>query len=221
MIQVASRVGSEFEAEVFDWNQIDKARSLGAAKINLETLEPFRGIEQNLTLSDEKHGSIGSIRVVLTFQPEIVAKTRKNTSTFSTAGRAMTQLGPVPFSGARGVVHGVGSVGAKATGIFRKDHTKATASISTVPEDPPEAGQLSQAVDPDSQPTKFPSSIGASNFGTSANSSPIAESGALKVTVFGAKDLSISSDVKPYVVLRLGEKEFKTKHHSKGPTPEW
>ena len=158
----------------------------------------------------------GRIRVALTFQPEIIAKTRKNTSTFSTAGRAVTQIGSVPFSGAKGVVHGVGSVGAKATGIFRKDHAKNEPSVTSVSEAlPPEAGQVSRSVPSEVQPAKFPSEAGTS----AAPSSP--ESGVLKVTVLTAKDLSINGDIKPYVVLRLGDREQKTKHTSKSSTPEW
>jgi Ca2+-dependent lipid-binding protein len=215
MVQVPSRVGSDFVAEVFDWNQIDKAKSLGLAKIDLASLEPFRGIEQTLHLSDEKHGNTGRIRVVLTFQPEIIAKSRKKTSTFSTAGRAMTQLGTAPFTGAKGVVHGVGSVGAKATGLFRKDHAKNVPSVASVPE-VPEAGQISQPVQQNLPPTNFPT-----HGGNSMSSGAIGEPGVLKVTVFTAKDLSISGDIKPYIVLRVGDKENKTKHHSKGPAPEW
>jgi Ca2+-dependent lipid-binding protein len=208
-------VGSNFEAEVFDWNQIEQAKSLGSTKIDLEKLEPFRGVEQTFSLNDEKHGKAGHIRVALTFQPEIIAKSRKNTSTFSTAGRAMTHLGQAPISGAKGVVHGVGSVGAKATGIFRKDHAKNVTSVTTIPEVPPEAGQVSQVVQPEAPPSSFPTSV------VNTSNKPNAEPGVLKVTVFTAKDLSISGDVKPYVILRLGEKEYKTKHHSKGPAPEW
>ena len=46
------------------------------------------------------------------------------------------------------------------------------------------------------------------------------EPGTLRVTVIDAKDLA-SSDVKPYVVVRVGDKEQKTKHASKTSTPEW
>jgi hypothetical protein len=36
-----------------------------------------------------------------------------------------------------------------------------------------------------------------------------------------AKDLIGGQDVKPYAVVRVGEKEFKTKHAGKTVAPEW
>ena len=44
--------------------------------------------------------------------------------------------------------------------------------------------------------------------------------GTLRVVVKDAKDLS-TSDIKPYVVIRVGDKENKTKHAHKTATPEW
>ena len=51
------------------------------------------------------------------FQPEIIVKSRKNTSTFSTAGRAMTQFGGLPVQAGKGVFHGV-------TGVFKGKGSK-------------------------------------------------------------------------------------------------
>ncbi|EEB87248.1 hypothetical protein MPER_15483, partial [Moniliophthora perniciosa FA553] len=44
--------------------------------------------------------------------------------------------------------------------------------------------------------------------------------GTLRVTVIDGKDLS-QGDVKPYAVLRVGDKESKTKHAGKTSHPEW
>jgi len=41
------------------------------------------------------------------------------------------------------------------------------------------------------------------------------------VSVLDAKDLIGGQDVKPYAVVRVGEKEFKTKHAGKTVAPEW
>src|ERR1700761_1542391 len=221
-VQVPSRVGSNFYLEVFDWNQIEQAKSLGTADITLEDLEPFQGVERNLPLTHDKHEDQGMIKVILTFQPEIIAKARKNTSTFSSAGRAVTQIGHMPFEGAKGMVHGVGSAGSKVTGIFKKDHARNQSSVATIPEAPPLAGQVSQPVEADAPPTSFPSK-------NTSLASPASQraSGTLKVTVLSAKDLSLGSgggdikEVKPYVVLRVAEKEHKTKHQAKSFAPEW
>jgi len=45
--------------------------------------------------------------------------------------------------------------------------------------------------------------------------------GILRVSVVDAKDLIGGQDVKPYAVVRVGEKEFKTKHAGKTVAPEW
>ncbi|CCM00331.1 uncharacterized protein FIBRA_02361 [Fibroporia radiculosa] len=46
------------------------------------------------------------------------------------------------------------------------------------------------------------------------------EPGALRVVIMDAKDMS-TGDVKPYVIVRVGDKEYKTKHSHKTATPEW
>ncbi len=211
-VQVPSRVGGEFLVEAFDWNQIEQAKSLGSAKIELADLESFQGVERSVPLSHSKHGDKGVVRVMLTFQPEIIAKTRKNTSTFGTAGRAMTQVGQLPFEGAKGVVHGVGSAGARVTSLFKKDHRDKAPGVDDL--DVPPAGAVSKLVD---EPLNFPVQ-------PPLMSSSAVDDGVLKVTVLNAKDLGDSTgeskDLKPYVQLRLGEKEQKTKH-SKAVDPEW
>ena len=55
---------------------------MGEAKIDVSDLEPFEAAERTLPLVHDKHGEEGSIQVRLMFQPEIIVKSRKNTSTF-------------------------------------------------------------------------------------------------------------------------------------------
>lgn len=144
------------------------------------------------------------------FQPEIIAKSRKNTSTFSTAGRAMTQFGGLPVSAGKGVIHGV-------TGVFRKGNNHE--EYPPVPEIP--SGQASQPVGQsdtlEAKGAAFPSlRTRPSMEGMTAGQEP----GTLRVTVLDAKDLS-SQDSKPYATIRVGDKEFKTKHVGRTATPEW
>ncbi|KAG8900315.1 hypothetical protein FRB99_006120 [Tulasnella sp. 403] len=215
-VTVPSRVGAVFAFEVFDWNQIEQAKSLGMGTVDLTDIEPFVASEKVVPIVSTKHGDKGEIRLRLVFTPEMIAKSRKNTSTFSTAGRAMTQLGAVPFGAGKGVVHGVGSVGKFAKGVFSKpksiDERDESSEGSEVA-----AGQVSAPAVPSIQKP-------APNVATLApgrEGGP--ESGMLKVAVLGAKDLSTmgESSVKPYLVLRAGKEEFKTKHTGKTLTPEW
>lgn len=201
VVQVPSRVGADFNVELFDWNQIEQAKSLGSSQINLEDLEPFHAVERQLSLTSAKHGDKGYIRVRLMFQPEIIVKSRKNTSTFSTAGRAMTQFGGLPVTASKGVVHGV-------AGVFGKKHKDDDELM--VAEGV--SGQASRPIGvTDFAATAFPS-------GEPPSSGH--EPGALRVTVVTAKDIG-SGDYKPYVTVRVADKEFKTKHGGKTATPEW
>ena len=138
----------------------------------------------------------------MTFTPEIIAKTRKNTSTFNTAGRAVTQIGGLPVSAGMGVIHGV-------AGVFRKGDR----DRETLPDIP--SGQASRPVglsdNMEARTAALPKS--------SMDGSP-QEPGTLQVIVVSAKDLS-SGDSKPYATIRVGDKEVRTKHTGKTSNPEW
>lgn len=193
---------------MFDWNQIEQAKSLGTARIDLEEIEPFTSTERILPLTSAKHGTHGQIRVRLLFHPEILAKSRQKTSTFSSAGRAVTQIGTLPVSAGKGVFQGV-------AGVFKRGD-KDNDELPPVPDLPagqsshPVTGPLSAAA----QSEPFPQSK------FSMDGAPL-QPGTLKVTILGAKDFC-TSETKAYVTLRVGDKEFKTKHsHQKSASPEW
>jgi len=259
IVSVPSRVKAEFSVEIFDWNQIEQAKSLGTASIDVADLEPFQASERVLNLVTAKHGEKGQIRVRLMFQPEIIAKSRKNTSTFSAAGRAMTTIGSLPVGAGKGVIHGV-------TGVFKKEFGKSQPeedSILPLPGNPtaqPNGSSdnlksVMQGVsgvfkmdfgknhrEEDGQPPvpgrptgQASQPLGPSDSGkgdevvalhamtaqaTGNDNAGPSEPGTLKVTILNAKDLS-SSDVKPYVVVRVGGEERKTKQVYKTATPEW
>ncbi|KAI0067953.1 tricalbin [Artomyces pyxidatus] len=223
VVTVPSRVGADFRVEIFDWNQIEQAKSLGFAQISLEDIEPFNAVERNVTLSSDKHGEKGQIRVSLMFQPEIIAKSRKNTSTFSAAGRAMTSIGTAPLSAGKGVFHGV-------TGVFKKgkdgDQENGLLQNGLAAQNGHAGPQNTQ----DLQGSQVSQPVGGDRMGApgivsnpmNGSGSPPPEFGNLRVTVLDAKDLSPGSDsVKPYVSLRFGDKEHKTKHAGKTVAPEW
>jgi len=114
----------------------------------------------------------------------------------------MTQLGGLPVSAGKGVISGF-------AGVFKKGDR----DRETLPEIP--SGQASQPVGPsdnlDAKTATFPNR---------SMDGPSHEPGTLRVTVQNAKDLS-SSDSKPYVTIRVGDKEVKTKHTGKTANPEW
>ncbi len=169
--------------------------------IDLARIEPFLASEQIVKLSSNKHGQRGQIRLRLVFQPEIIAKSRKATSTFSAAGRTMTSIGGLPVTAGKGVLSGV-------AGVFKQKENRQDDVVASIP-----AGQVVGTSDG--------TQISETNLPSSENvASGTAEPGTLNVTVVDAKDLS-QNDIKPYVTVRIGEKEFKTKHTQKTMSPEW
>lgn len=236
-----------------DWDQVGTADSLGTTKIDLSILEPMEAREVVLPLSDPKHGQKGEIKLGFVFIPQIVAKSRKSTSTFGTlssvGGRTMTHVASLPFGAAKGLGAGLGGAGAKAKRIFTGGRTKTieendevTGFSLAVPQLPPKDNngipppvpkQVTPAHTPDppsgqvSQPTAL-AALSHSGDLPVMNTAAFAgegsaprEPGTLRVTVINAKDLSQSSDIKPYATLKIGKKEYQTKHHAKTVAPEW
>ena len=146
-------------------------------------------------------------------------KSRKSTSTFSAAGRTMTAIGSAPISAGKGVLQGV-------AGVFRRgkdsedEHSFFGFSSSSASEPKAVAPNV-----PGTQVSHQPVGEGersavATASDTNGQSAP-QEPGVLRVSILDAKDLTGGPDVKPYAVVRLGEKEFKTKHAGKTVAPEW
>lgn len=129
----------------------------------------------------------------------------------------MTQIGSLPFGAGKGVVRGIGNV-------FKRDFGGSHEKLD-VPNATPEAaaGQASRPIgeytaNDDTNATTaaaFPSSSR-----TPSLSGPPSEPGTLRVTMMNAKDVS-TAETKPYAVIRVGDKEFKTKHGNKTSAPEW
>ena len=190
-------------------------------------------IERTVNLQHAKLGNKASIRLRFLFTPEVITKSRKPTSTFSTAGRAMTQIGAAPVNVSKGVVSGVG-VGAGVVGgvvgkgvmsIFKKEGSR------TIVEEQVAQGVLSASPDTSSDP-QLAQNGAASGSGVAASSLPsppilgansVTPPGTLRVEVIGGQDLMApdGDQVKPYVIASIGETEHKTKHVSKTNTPVW
>jgi len=156
----------------------------------------------------------------LLFHPQILAKSRQKTSTFSSAGRAVTQIGGLPVSAGKGAFKGV-------TSVFRrgdKDHQDVVGVVPvpmSVPVSPdlPTGQSSTHVVVGGGQSEPFPldgQNLVAEGHGVGS----MQPSGILRVTILGAKDIALS-ETRAYVTVRVGDKEFKTKHYHKTATPEW
>ena len=78
-----------------------------------------------------------------------------------------------------------------------------------------------------SNPTGVPAAMGGQSEPFPSNSQNFAtegflstQAGTLRLTILGAKDIALS-ETRAYVTIRVGDKEFKTKHYHKTATPEW
>ncbi|KIR30263.1 transmembrane protein [Cryptococcus deuterogattii LA55] len=91
-------------------SDVGTATRLGGNTIDLSILEPFEATEVSLPVITEKRGEKGAFTFRLLFTPEIIARVRQNTSSFVSAGRAITQIGGVPLGMGKGVIQGGGTV---------------------------------------------------------------------------------------------------------------
>lgn len=196
----------------------------------MEDLEPFVSVEKTVNLQHPKLGNKATIRLRFLFTPEVVMKSRKPTSTFSTAGRAMTQIGAAPVGVGKGVVSGVGAgvgvVGKGVMSIFKKEGSKAITEEHLVQE------ALSASPDPVSNPQLAQNGVASGSAVALAQTSPsppipnvdsVTPPGILRVEVIGGHDLMAADgdQVRPYVIASIGETDYKTKHVSKTNTPVW
>jgi Ca2+-dependent lipid-binding protein len=238
---IPSRVGAEMILEVYDWNQIGQDESIGKAPIDLAALEPFHPIQINVPLENRKHGQKGFVTIRMIFTPQIIAKSRKSTSTFSTAGRAVTQVGNAPVAVGKGVIGGVGvagkgvaggvgAVGKGVKGLFggRKGSDADASLLASAPviQEPPST-QITEPIagapaTASSHATGYTLDNSSQTFPKTPTSGNPME-GVLRVTVQSGKDLADSDgdQVRPYVMLSMGGKKFETKHLSKTNNAEW
>ena len=143
----------------------------------------------------------------------------------------MTQLGGLPVSAGKGILQGVG-------GVFKhhKDQGSSSSSSHVIPLSPakqhkdrdPESSHdipltsaystVPSAIQEATTTSSFESSLAATKPSIDSNPPPSNEPGTLKVVVVNG---SLSDESKAYVVLRVGNKEVKTKHSTKTTHPEW
>lgn len=136
----------------------------------------------------------------------------ETTTPETSAGRAMTHLGGLPVSAGKSVLHGV-------AGVFKhhKDHDHESSHDTPLT---PAHSTASAALQEATTITSLESSlaVGATKPSIDSSAPPSNEPGTLKVVVVNG---SLSDDSKAYVVLRVGNKEVKTKHSTKTTHPEW
>ncbi|KAM0250555.1 hypothetical protein ACHAQJ_008565 [Trichoderma viride] len=161
-VPVTSRTAARFVCNVYDYDFADKPDFLGAATIRLDTMEPFKAMEQSYPLD----GKSGSIKLRMVFRPDYVTRSRQGTSTFQGtfggSSRIVTGVAGVPFKGGAAVAgvvgHGVGRGASflKRGILGKKDRENSNGSLTELVEVPTVPSIITNGSD-------FPNSNGNGN----------------------------------------------------------
>jgi hypothetical protein len=237
-VEIPSRTASNLTVKVYDWDFADKPDFLGAAQINLESLDPFKASESRYLLD----GKSGSVRLRLLFRPDYVTRMRQGTSTFggtfANGTRVFTGVAGAPIKGGVAVAGVVGSgVGKGATflrrGLFGKkdDDSSLNGSVPTIMANGGDSPADSTEVSQDRPTTSGASAPSPNNhsrtrsFGASSVRSsvvPGGPAGTATFTIVGATGYPPSSDL--YVMITQITPKQKTvgkTKHFKSNTGQW
>ncbi|KAJ6151775.1 hypothetical protein N7470_006903 [Penicillium chermesinum] len=225
---IKSRIGANLHVDVYDWDFGESADFLGAAKIDLEALEPFKATEVTLPLD----GKSGVIRLKLLFKPTYVVRSRQGSSTFSGTFAVPGKVIGAPVKGVgflgSNVVRGASFLKHGLTRGRKDKNGDDTASInaSILEEEPrPQTGGLSPATPlQDGSPTSSPStpvkehSRNRSSVSQVGDRHSIAggrgETGTANITIVSASDFSTSANVR-VIVNALKSNKWKEVHKTK------
>ncbi|KAF9928845.1 hypothetical protein FBU30_002054, partial [Linnemannia zychae] len=183
VVPISSRADDQFTFEVFDWNQLSTAKSLGVGSLDLRTIQLVLPNEFLIPLQNKQNQ--GEVQLRIRFIPEFLSSNKAKTSlgaTFISGGvgvvtggvgavaggvEALGQ-GAVDVTGAvgKGALKGVGAVG-KVFGLSKSSRTSGE-SPSTTPEVP----NLSTPMMPNTPSTPEMNPIRPSNSDASLNVSP-------------------------------------------------
>ncbi|KAG5976940.1 hypothetical protein E4U55_007136 [Claviceps digitariae] len=250
-VSVPSRTAAKFNVDVYDYDFADKPDFLGAATINLDTIEPFRASESSYMLD----GKSGTIRLRLLFRPDYVTRSIHGTSTFAGLGaptRIVTGVAGVPIKGGVAVAGAVGHGVGKGASFLKRGilGSKKERENGTLPETPEVPTLMTTASDGEAAPEfglrkatglsesaeiapSIPAShhaslghtrtrsIAASSIHSTAPGSG-APKGTATVTVIGASGFPTSADLF-IVVTQLSPKEkvIGKTKHFKSSTGQW
>lgn len=235
-VAVPSRTAANFRVDVYDWDFADKPDFLGAADINLESLDPFKASESRFILD----GKSGSIRIRLLFRPDYVTRTRQGTSTFSgtfaTPGRIVTGVAGAPIKGGVAVAGVVGhGVGKGATFLRRGIFGRKTDDDQIIEEETSEPSpsvtangggiQQSSSIPQIVESVESNGHSRTKSFGASSVNSAMpgaAQQGTASFTVVKATGYPSSTDLY-FSITQISPKEKlvgKTKHH-KASSGQW
>ncbi|KAF9377648.1 hypothetical protein CPB97_010032 [Podila verticillata] len=116
IVGVGSRAEDQFTFEVFDWNQLSTAKSLGTASLNLSNIQLVLPNDFLVPLQNKQNQ--GQIQLRVTFMPEFLSSNKRKSgfgASFIGSGASMVAsgghiIGNVGMAGVGAVAGGVGAV---------------------------------------------------------------------------------------------------------------
>ncbi|KAG0049221.1 hypothetical protein BGZ83_005948 [Gryganskiella cystojenkinii] len=138
VVPIASRAEDQFSFEVFDWNQLQTAKSLGSGVLDLRNIQLVLPNEFLVPLQNKQ--SQGEVQLRLKFMPEFLSTNKRKSgfgATFIGGGVGMVAsggqlLGHAGVAGVGAVAGGVGAVGQGAldvTGAVGKGALKGVGAV--------------------------------------------------------------------------------------------
>ncbi|KAI1318055.1 hypothetical protein EDD11_007289 [Mortierella claussenii] len=241
VLPIPSRADDQFSFEVFDWNQVQNAKSLGIGAIDLRSIQLVLPNEFIVPLQN-KHNQ-GEVQMRVKFMPEFLSSYKRRSgfgATFLGTGVGMVAsgghaIGHVGKAGVGAVAGGVGAVGHGAmdvTGAVGKGAMRGVGAVGKGVFGGLSAGasavglhhKRSVKSDPHSQTMgEVPAAM--TENGAPNQSVPVGEPGNLTIHVLEADgllavDKSGTSD--PYCKVSVnGHNILKTKHKKETLRPEW
>lgn len=153
---IKSRTAAKFKVIVMDWDMGDKDDLLGAAEIDLKTLEAQHSQDVTLPLD----GKSGVIRLRLLFKSAYVTRSRQTSSTFSGSIGPAGKIIGAPVKGVTKVGGVVGDGLVKGTSFFRsgfKSNKDSVPTVSSFQETLPEAKTNGHDISPNTYNVPLPS----------------------------------------------------------------
>ncbi|KAG0205878.1 hypothetical protein BGX28_002568 [Mortierella sp. GBA30] len=120
IVPIASRAEDRFTLEVFDWNQLSTAKSLGVGSLDLSNIQLVLPNEFLIPLQNKQNQ--GEVQLRIRFMPEFLSSNKRKSgfgSTFISGGVGMVSSGGqlIGHAGMAGVDVVTGGIGAVAGGV--------------------------------------------------------------------------------------------------------
>ncbi|KAK3814034.1 MAG: C2 domain-containing protein [Benniella sp.] len=224
IVPIANRDEDKFTLEVFDWNQMSAAKSLGTATVDIRNIQLVLPNEFWIPLQNKSNQ--GEVLLRLSFMPEFLSSNKRASfvSSFIGGGANVIGGGGVGAVG-KGLMGGISS-GASVLGLNRKERSGSKSSVDAPADVPPSTiPNASAPALASSRRISITTSRSRASSSPSDGSDTVGEPGNLTIHVIEASGLlgvDKSGQSDPYVKVSVGSKTLlKTKVKKENLAPNW